>query len=163
MIPMVAADTMNYWIERKPEALRRTLTRVQILLINDGEARLLAGESNLVRAARVIQEMGPGTLVIKRGEYGLLLARGADLFVLPAFPLASLADPTGAGDSFAGGMMGYLTEQGNVEPQTLKTALAYGTLAASFTVEGFSLDGLRRIKREDLRHRMEEYQRMLSF
>ena len=107
--------------------------------------------------------MGPRFVVIKKGEHGAMFFSEHETYVLPAFPTVDVVDPTGAGDSFAGGMMGYLAEQGNFEPKTLKEAMAYGTLTASFTVEDFSLDGLRKIERDDLEQRMEEYKQMLSF
>ena len=108
-------------------------------------------------------DRGPRAVVVKRGEYGALYFSGGEVFASSAYPLAELFDPTGAGDSFAGGMMGYLAEKGNFEPRTLKEAMAYGILVASFTVEDFSLDRLKRIEREDLQQRMEEYRKMLSF
>ena len=132
-------------------------------MLNDSEAKLLTGDDNLVRAGHAVREMGPRFVVIKKGEHGAMFFSQHETYVLPAYPTPQVVDPTGAGDSFAGGMMGYLAEQGNFDPKTLKEALAYGTLMASFTVEDFSLDRLRKIQREDLDRRMEEYKRMLSF
>ena len=129
----------------------------------DSEAKLLTGEQDLVTAGHRVREMGPRFVVIKKGEHGAMFFGEHELYVLPAFPTDRVVDPTGAGDSFAGGMMGYLAEQGNFQPKTLKKAMAYGTLVASFTVEDFSLDRLKKIDREDLEQRMEEYRRMLSF
>jgi sugar/nucleoside kinase (ribokinase family) len=123
----------------------------------------LTGDENLVRAGHAVREMGPRFVVIKKGEHGAMFFSKHETYVLPAYPTPNVVDPTGAGDSFGGGMMGYLAEQGDFEPKTLKEAMAYGTLAASFTVEDFSLDRLREIEREDLDRRMQEYRRMLSF
>jgi cytidine kinase len=160
---LTVADTMDHYIRTEPDGLRELLKRVDGLVINDSEAKLLTGDDNLVRAGNAIRAMGPSFIVLKKGEHGAMFFSQYETYVLPAYPTARVVDPTGAGDSFAGGMMGYLAECGNFDPKTLKTALAYGTLTASFTVEDFSLDRLRQIKREDLDRRMEEYRRMLSF
>jgi len=160
---LVVADTMDHWIRSEPEELRQLMKRVDGLVLNDSEAKLLTGDDNLVRAGGAVREMGPRFVVIKKGEHGAMFFSKHETYVLPAYPTPNVVDPTGAGDSFAGGMMGYLSEQGNFEPKTLKEAMAYGTLAASFTVEDFSLDRLRKIERADLDRRMEEYKRMLSF
>ena len=160
---LVVADTMDHYIRTEPEGLRALLKRIDGLVLNDSEAKLLTGEDNLVRAGQTIREMGPRFVVVKKGEHGAMFFSEHETYVLPAYPTPHVVDPTGAGDSFAGGMMGYLAEQDNFEPKTLKKALAYGTLTASFTVEDFSLDRLRNIQREDLDRRMEEYKRMLSF
>jgi sugar/nucleoside kinase (ribokinase family) len=157
------ADTMELWINTQPERLAELLGRIDGLVMNDSEAKLLSGEENLVRAGHAIRHMGPRFVVIKKGEHGAMFFSKHETYVLPAYPTPSVVDPTGAGDSFAGGMMGYLAEQGNFEPETLKAAMAYGILVAGFTVEDFSLDRLRKIEREDLDHRMAEYRRMLSF
>ncbi len=160
---LTVADTMDHYIRTEPDELRQLLRRIDGLVINDSEAKLLTGDDNLVRAGNAIREMGPSFVVVKKGEHGAMFFGQHETYVLPAYPTARVVDPTGAGDSFAGGMMGYLAEQGSFDPETLKTALAYGTLTASFTVEDFSLDRLRQIKREDLDRRMEEYRKMLSF
>ena len=160
---LTVADTMDHYIRTEPDELRQLLRRIDGLVINDSEAKLLTGDDNLVRAGNAIREMGPSFVVLKKGEHGAMFFGQHETYVLPAYPTARVVDPTGAGDSFAGGMMGYLAERGNFDPKTLKTALAYGTLTASFTVEDFSLDRLRQIKREDLDRRMEEYRKMLSF
>ena len=157
------ADTMDLWINNQREELLELLGRIDGLVLNDSEAILLTGQPNLVRAGHRVRELGPRFVVIKKGEHGAMFFSQHETYVLPAFPTPNVVDPTGAGDSFAGGMMGYLAEQGNFEPKTLKKALAYGTLAASFTVEDFSLDRLRKIEREDLEQRMVKYRRMLSF
>ena len=160
---LVVADTMDHYIRTELDELHRLFKRIDGLVINDSEARLLTGDDNLVRAGKAICEMGPSFVVIKKGEHGAMFFGQHETYVLPAYPTPTVVDPTGAGDSFAGGMMGYLAERGCFDPKTLKTALAYGTLAASFTVEDFSLDRLRKISREDIDGRMEEYKRMLSF
>ncbi len=160
---LTMADTMDLWINTERDDLLELLKRVDGLVLNDSEAKLLTGEENLVRAGHRVRDLGPRFVVIKKGEHGAIFFSRHETYVLPAYPTADVVDPTGAGDSFAGGMMGYLAEQGNFEPKTLKEALAYGTLAASFTVEDFSLDRLQQIDRPDLDRRMEEYRRMLSF
>jgi sugar/nucleoside kinase (ribokinase family) len=160
---LTVADTMDYYITNHREALLRLLARIDGLVLNDSEALMLTGETNLVRAGQRVRELGPRFVVIKKGEHGAMFLSQHETYVLPAYPTANVVDPTGAGDSFAGGMMGYLAEQDSLEPKILKQALAYGILTASFTVEDFSLDRLRRIERKDIEHRMEEYRRMLSF
>jgi len=157
------ADTMELWIKTQPERLAELLKRIDGLVMNDSEAKLLSGDENLVRAGNAILKKGPRFVVIKKGEHGAMFFSKHETYVLPAFPTERVVDPTGAGDSFAGGMMGYLAEQGNFEPKTLKEAMAYGILVASFTVEDFSLDRLKTIERQDLDRRMEEYRKMLSF
>jgi cytidine kinase len=160
---LVVADTMDHWIRSEPGELRQLLKRIDGLVLNDSEAKLLTGDDNLVRAGHAVREMGPRFVVIKKGEHGAMFFSQHETYVLPAYPTPQVVDPTGAGDSFAGGMMGYLTERNKFDPKTLKEAMAYGTLTASFTVEDFSLDRLRTIRREDIDRRMEEYKRMLSF
>ena len=160
---LAVADTMDLWINTEREDLAKLLRRIDGLVLNDSEAKLLTGEENLVRAGRRTCQIGPQFVVIKKGEHGAMFFSQHETYVLPAYPTADVVDPTGAGDSFAGGMMGYLAEQGNFEPKTLKEAMAYGILAASFTVEDFSLGRLEQIEREDMERRMVEYRRMLSF
>jgi sugar/nucleoside kinase (ribokinase family) len=160
---LTVADTMDFYIRTERPALLDLLKRVDGLVLNDSEAKLLTEDENLVRAGAAILRMGPRFVVVKKGEHGAMFFSQHETYVLPAFPTPNVVDPTGAGDSFAGGMMGYLAEQGNFEPKTLKEAMAYGTIAASFTVEDFSLDRLRQIEREDIERRMVEYRRMLSF
>jgi sugar/nucleoside kinase (ribokinase family) len=160
---LTVADTMDLWITNTPDELAALLKRIDGLVLNDSEAKLLTGDENLVRAGRAVRAMGPRFVVIKKGEHGAMFFGEDETYVLPAFPTPDVVDPTGAGDSFGGGMMGYLAEQGNFEPKTLKKALAYGTLTASFTVEDFSLERLKQIGREDLERRMVEYRRMLAF
>jgi len=160
---LAVADTMDHWIRETRGDLLRLLGRIDGLVLNDSEAKLLTGQENLVRAGQAIRQMGPRFAVIKKGEHGVMFFSEHEIYVLPAFPTPDVVDPTGAGDSFAGGMMGYLAQQGDFEPKTLKKAMAYGTVVASFTVEDFSLDRLRRIGREDLDRRMTQYRQMLAF
>ena len=135
---------MDHYIRTEPTNCANCFKRVDGLVINDSEAKLLTGDDNLVRAGNAIRKMGPSFVVLKKGEHGAMFFGEHETYVLPAYPTPRVVDPTGAGDSFAGGMMGYLAERGNFDPKTLKEALAYGTLTASFTVEDFSLDRLRR-------------------
>jgi cytidine kinase len=160
---LVVADTMDLWIEHERESLLRLLERVDGLVLNDSEAQQLTGCQNIVQAGTQVLDLGPAFVVIKKGEHGAVFFSKHETYTLPAFPTKDVVDPTGAGDSFAGGMMGYLTEQGNFEPETLKRAMAYGILTASFTVEDFSLDRLRSIERDEIELRMERYRKMLSF
>ncbi len=160
---LLVADTMDLWIRTQREQLAELFRRIDGLVLNDSEARLLTGDDNLVRAGLAVLEMGPRFVVIKKGEHGAMFFSRHETYVLPAYPTPRVVDPTGAGDSFAGGMMGYLAQQGNFDPKTLKEAMAYGIVVASFTVEDFSLDRLKRIERADLDRRLEEYRRMLTF
>ncbi len=160
---LTVADTMDLWINIQHDELMALWKRIDGVVLNDSEAKLLTDDENLVRAGRQILKMGPKFVVIKKGEHGAMFFSEHETYVMPAYPTPDVIDPTGAGDSFAGGMMGYLAEKGNFEPKTLKEALAYGILTASFTVEDFSLDRLKRIERPDLERRMEDYRRMLSF
>lgn len=160
---IVVADTMDLWISTQREDLDDLLPRLDGLVLNDSEAKLLTGSENLVTAGHAVRRMGPKFVVIKKGEHGAMFFSEDLSYTLPAFPTENVIDPTGAGDSFAGGMMGYLVEQGNFDPATLKTALAYGTVVASFNVEGFGLDRLQEISRDDIQSRMENYRQMLSF
>jgi sugar/nucleoside kinase (ribokinase family) len=164
----VGGDTMNFWIEGTRDALRETIKDWDFILINDGEARQLSGEYNLRRAAQVIHEMGPDTVVIKRGEYGAVLFRPEGYFIAPGFLLESVFDPTGAGDCFAGGFMGYLTEQGVTDigqathPQ-LRKAMIYGSVMGSFCCQQFGVGQLRIINRDDIEERFEEFRRFTEF
>jgi sugar/nucleoside kinase (ribokinase family) len=142
---LVALDTMNFWIQGKRDALLRVLAEVDAVTINDAEARQLAREPNLIKAARVIAAMGPKTVVVKRGEYGALMVTDGAFFFVPAYPLESVWDPTGAGDTFAGGFMGYLAAGGRTDGAAMRRALVYGSVMASFTVEDFSLNRLVRL------------------
>ena len=159
----VALDTMNFWIEGAPKELAAVLERVDALTINDEEARDLSGTSNIVRAAKEITRMGPKLVVIKRGEYGALIAQGDDYFFAPAFPLEDVVDPTGAGDSFAGGFMGYLARQKSLSWPTLCQATIAGSTLASFCVEDFSVNALRELTPDKVTKRAEDFRRITSF
>jgi sugar/nucleoside kinase (ribokinase family) len=160
---LVVADTMDLWIRSFPKELAALLKRIDGLVMNDSEAKLLAGTENLVKAGHYVRELGPKFVVIKKGEHGAMFFSEHETYVLPAYPTERVIDPTGAGDSFAGGMMGYLAEQQQFDPVALKRAMAYGIVVASFNVEDFSLDRMKQVERADLELRMEQYQRMLSF
>jgi sugar/nucleoside kinase (ribokinase family) len=160
---LCVADTMDLWIRTQREHVLELLKKVDGIVMNDSEAKLLTDDENLVRAGHAVRKLGPKFVVIKKGEHGAMFFSEHETYVLPAFPTERVVDPTGAGDSFAGGMMGYLAEEGNFEPATLKKAMAYGILVASFNVEDFSLDRMRQIDRVDIERRMSQYVRMLSF
>jgi len=160
---LVAADTMNFWIMGKPESLRETLKQVHTLLINDAEARMLAGESNLVKAARKLLSWGPQSLVIKRGEYGALMFSDGWWFSAPALPLEQILDPTGAGDSFAGGFLGYLANTGNFSLDNIRKAVIMGSVMASFAVEDFSLNRLTRLTYPEIEARYREFKALAHF
>src|SRR5215212_3294013 len=160
---LVVADTMNLWIQTERPELVKLLSKIHGLVVNDGEARLLTDKKNLIEAARDVLKMGPKFVVIKKGEHGCLMVSDRDTFVLPAFPADRVVDPTGAGDSFAGGMMGYLATQGNFTPATIKRALAFGTVVASYTIADFSLAGLKQTDREQIDGRWHEFKQAMSF
>ena len=159
----VGADTMDHWINSAPKELMARLAQVDLLSINDSEACLLAGESNVVRAARKILGMGPRHLIVKRGEYGALQFSEKEIFAVPAFPLEHVVDPTGAGDSFAGGLFGSLAADGEVTSRSLRRAIVNGTVVASFTVEDFGLNRLRTLKREDVDARYRQFMAITDF
>jgi len=159
----VAADTMNFWIEGEPVQLAQMLARIDLLVVNDEEARALAGTHNLVRAAAEIRKRGPKALVIKRGEYGALLFDDAGPFFVPAYPLEDVVDPTGAGDSFAGGLLGYLASRGDVSPALLRSAMFFGAALGSFCVEGIGPSRLMSIGRAELGARMSSFARLVGF
>ena len=160
---VVGLDTMNYWIQGTPAELRETLRHTQILMINDDETRQLTGEHNLMRAAKHVFKLGPRTLVIKRGEHGALMVHDKFLFSVPAFPLEDVHDPTGAGDSFAGGFMGYLTAAGKINEKTLRCAMVYGSVMGSFTVEKFGVERLAKVTRKEIKARANRFSRLTSF
>jgi sugar/nucleoside kinase (ribokinase family) len=159
----VGLDTMNFWISGEREALLRVLKRVDMLFVNDAEARQLAGEQNVVQAARRILGMGPRAVVVKRGEYGALFFSGEEVFAAPAVPLPAVFDPTGAGDTFAGGFMGYLARAGREDGATLRRGVVVGSVLASFAVEQFSLDRLRTLAPAEIRARYAEVRRLAHF
>ncbi|GIW75128.1 MAG: adenosine kinase [Phycisphaerae bacterium] len=160
---LVVADTMNLWIQTERKELIKLIGMIDGLVLNDGEARLLTEKKNLIQAAKEVLSYGTKFVVIKKGEHGALLVTDKDTFVLPAFPAENVVDPTGAGDSFAGGMMGYLSTQGHVTPATVKRALAYGTCVASFTISDFSLGGLQSTTREQIDQRWNDFKQAMSF
>src|SRR5438093_5667820 len=167
---LVACDTMNFWIEGKPEELKKTLARVDVLLINDAEARQLSGEWNIVKAARAIRAMGPRTLIVKKGEHGVLMFTEDGSFAAPAYPLEEVFDPTGAGDTFAGGFVGYLASAlGPTEAPphpddvVLRRAVVMGSTLASFCVEAFSLDRLLRLTRTEIDERFRLFKELMHF
>jgi sugar/nucleoside kinase (ribokinase family) len=156
---LVVSDTMNYWIVHKRPQLVKQLKKVDIALFNDGEAKLLSGESNVLKAAGQILKMGPKKVIVKRGEHGAFLFSKDCLFCAPAFLLDRVIDPTGAGDTFAGGLVGYLSRCKKCDEVSLRKALVYGTIMASFTVEDFSLRRLASISRRDIHNRVKEFQK----
>jgi len=160
---IVACDTMNFWISGKPRELRRTLERVDVLLVNDAEARELSGEWNIVKAARAIRAMGPRTLVIKKGEHGVLMISDEGSFAAPAYPLEKVFDPTGAGDTFAGGFLGYLAGAERQDETALRRAVIMGSALASFCVESFSLDRLLELSRAEIDERFLLFKRLTHF
>lgn len=159
----VGCDTMNFWIQGKPEALKAVLQRVDLLTINEGEARQLAQEPNVVKAAHVILRMGPKALIVKRGEYGALMFNGSAMFFAPAYPLEAVYDPTGAGDSFAGGFMGYLANVDGTSEQAMRQAIIMGSTMASFNVESFSLERLRSLTYPEIRDRFRAFKGLVNF
>lgn len=160
---LVACDTMNYWISSKPDALKRTLREVDLLTINEAEIRQLAGEAGLVKAARAVQAMGPRTIVVKQGSYGALMFHEHSVFSAPAYPLESVFDPTGAGDSFAGGFMGYLANTMNFSEASMRQAVIFGSVMASLNVESFSLDRLRSLDYKEIESRYREFKNLTHF
>jgi sugar/nucleoside kinase (ribokinase family) len=160
---LVVADTMNLWIQTERNELLKLLAKIDGLVLNDGEAKLLTGEKNLIKAAKTVLSYGPKFVVIKKGEHGSMLATSDEVFVLPAYPAEQVVDPTGAGDSFAGGMMGYLSTQGTFSAPTVKRALAFGTVVASYTIADFSLDGIRKATRDQIDHRFAAFKSAMSF
>jgi sugar/nucleoside kinase (ribokinase family) len=158
----IALDTMNYWIERRRDALASVMARVDIVTVNEGEARQFCGTHNVLRAAREIQALGPRAVVIKRAEYGALLLTADRIFWTPAYPLDEVRDPTGAGDAFAGGLLGYLAGAGKLDDRTLCRAVLHGTVCASFAVEDFSVDGIERADMAGIERRIRELEALVS-
>lgn len=160
---LIALDTMNFWMDIAMESLKKVLKKIDMLIINDEEARQLAGTYSLVTAAAMIHEMGPRFVVIKKGEHGALLFEGENIFYAPALPLAEVFDPTGAGDTFAGGLMGYLTMTGEVSFDNLKRAIIYGSAMASFCVEKFSTERLLNLSKVEIDARIEKFVKLVNF
>jgi cytidine kinase len=160
----VFADTMDLWIDTQRKDLLALLPRLDGLLLNDSEARQLTGEANLVRAGHAVRRLGPKFVILKKGEHGAMLFSADGVFVAPAYPSADVVDPTGAGDAFAGGVLGHLAEsQASLTPSVLRRAMAYGTVIGSLIVEGFGLDRLKRTDRREIDSRLEHYRNMLTF
>ena len=159
----VACDTMNYWIEGRRDALMRLLGRVDMIMVNDSEARELSGDFNLLRAARWIQRQGPEMVVVKKGEHGAILFTKDVIFFAPGYPLEEVFDPTGAGDAFAGGFVGYLARAGSTAPSELRRAMIYGSALGSFAVEQFSVDRLVHLTRPEIEERVQQFRELTSF
>ena len=160
---LVILDTMNFWMDTALEDLKKVIRKVDVITINDEEARQLSGEYSLLTAAEKIQSMGPRYLIIKKGEHGALLFHGKEMFYAPALPLAFVKDPTGAGDTFAGGFMGYLASTDDVSFENMKRAVVYGSALASFTVEEFGTDNIKAVTQKDLEARMDAFKALMSF
>lgn len=161
-LSMVGLDSMNFWIHTKRAALLRAIKKVDIYVANDQEARDLTGQTNLIKAAKCLRSYGPRIVLIKKGEHGVFLQSDSFTLLLPAYPTDKVIDPTGAGDTFAGGFMGYLARVGKVNAATLKKAIAYGTVAASFNVEGFGLEKTHILTRRDLERRLKVFKQYIS-
>ena len=160
---LTICDTMNLWINNSREALMQTLGHVDILILNDGEARLITGEDNLIRAAKQILTYGPKRVIVKKGEHGAVSLTDSTFFATPAYPLEAVSDPTGAGDSFAGGFMGYLASVGDTSEGTIRKAIIYGTVVASFNVEDFSLNRQYTLTRSEIDQRYNQLQETVTF
>lgn len=160
---LVMLDTMNLWISTALPALKKVMARTDAVILNDQEARQLTGEVNIIKAAKDVTKLGPKTVIVKKGEHGAFLVRGEDFFAIPAYPLESLFDPTGAGDSFAGGLMGYIAARGEQGFGILKRAMGFGTVVASFAVEKFSIDRLKELSRDEIEERFEKFEGMTRF
>lgn len=160
---LVALDTMNYWISDHRANLERVVREVDLLIVNEAEVRQFTGQASVMKGARSLLKLGPKTLVIKRGEYGVLMITPEKVFAAPAYPLESVFDPTGAGDTFAGGFLGYLGSVGDIDDDAMRRAIIYGSVLASFNVESFSLDRLREISRKDIDARYREFKMLTHF
>ena len=160
---LVACDSMNYWIAHKKRKLERVLTKVDIFLLNDAEARQFTGEANLLKAARSIQSLGPKVVIIKKGGHGVLYLSGGSFFLAPAYPLESLRDPTGAGDTFAGGMIGFLSRVKKIDESSMRKSVIYGTILASFVVEDFSVNRLLKLSMTEINARYKHFMRITKF
>ena len=159
----IAADTIECYLEDSPDIFREVLKRIHLLFINDSEALLFTGKNNIISAARTLLGWGPEYVIIKKGEHGSLLISDEMFFVVPAYPVENVVDPTGAGDSYAGGVMGYIAKMNSIDPETIKTAVVYGGLVASFLVEGFSIDTLKAMSLADIEERMRHFRALTDF
>jgi sugar/nucleoside kinase (ribokinase family) len=157
---LVACDTMNYWIENKPAELKEVLRHVNMLIINDSEVRALANEPKIIRAAREVLDMGPAVLIVKRGEYGALMFSKDGIFWAPSYPLEEVVDPTGAGDTFAGGFLGYVSSQDTSDLTEFKKAVVYGSVIASYTVEDYSVSRLTFLEKDDVSTRFRAFMKL---
>ena len=160
---LIVMDTMNFWMEIAMDDLRKTLSMVDVLTINDEEARQLSGEYSLVKAAAIIRKMGPSTLIIKKGEHGALLFGENEVFFAPALPLEEVFDPTGAGDTFAGGFIGYLAKTGDISFENMKRAIMYGSTMASFCVEKFGAERLKELSQNDIYNRIQQFRTLTTY
>ena len=160
---LVALDTMNLWIDTTRESLQKTIEVVDLLVVNDAEARQLAEEANLIKAARKILSWGPSTLIVKRGEYGAAMFTKEEYFAIPAYPLESVFDPTGAGDTFAGGLMGYLSSQEKLDSAALRRAMIFGSVMASFNVEEFGTERVQRLTHDEINQRFADFKQFTHF
>ena len=160
---LVALDTMNLWIDTTRESLQKTIEVVDLLIVNDAEARQIAEEPNLLKAARKILSWGPRTLIVKRGEYGAAMFTKNEYFAIPAYPLESVFDPTGAGDTFAGGLMGYLASQEKLDEGALRRAMIFGSVMASFNVEEFGTERVQRLTHQEINQRFRDFKRFTNF
>ncbi|MBC7248421.1 MAG: sugar kinase [Actinobacteria bacterium] len=160
---LTVCDTMNFWIENRRRELEELITRVDCLLLNDSEARQLAGEPNLIAAGRKLQSMGPRRVIIKKGEHGVIMLGENSYFSLPAYPLETVFDPTGAGDSFGGGFLGALSRERDISEEAVRRAVVYGSVVASFAVESFSCERLRSLSEEEIRARYDEFMEITCF
>jgi sugar/nucleoside kinase (ribokinase family) len=160
---LVALDTMNLWIDTTREALQRAIEAVDLIIVNDAEARQLTEEPNLIKAARKILTWGPHTLIVKRGEYGAAMFTKEEYFAIPAYPLESVFDPTGAGDTFAGGLMGYLASQETLDEAALRRAMIFGSVMASFNVEEFGTERIQRLTHNEINRRFRDFKRFTHF
>ncbi len=160
---LVALDTMNLWIETTRDSLQKTIEVVDLMIINDAEARQLTSEPNLIKAARKILSWGPHSLIVKRGEYGAAMFTKDQYFAIPAYPLESVFDPTGAGDTFAGGLMGYLASQEKLDEPALRRAMIFGSVMASFNVEEFGTERVQRLTHDEINQRFREFKRFTHF
>jgi sugar/nucleoside kinase (ribokinase family) len=160
---LIVMDTMNFWMEIAMDDLKKTISMVDVLMVNDSEARQLSGDFSLVRAAATIMKMGPKYLIIKKGEHGALLFHGKQVFFAPALPLEDVFDPTGAGDTFAGGFIGHIARTKDISFENMKTAIIVGSAMASFCVEKFGTERLREINKADIGARMDEFVQLVNF
>ncbi|PYS25390.1 MAG: sugar kinase [Acidobacteria bacterium] len=160
---LVALDTMNLWIDTTRESLQKTIEVVDLLIVNDAEARQISEEPNLIKAARKILSWGPRTLIVKRGEYGAAMFTQNEYFAIPAYPLESVFDPTGAGDTFAGGLMGYLASQKTLDEAALRRAMIFGSVMASFNVEEFGTERIQRLTHDEINQRFRDFKRFTHF